>query len=134
MNPLVSICIPTYNREDSICDALNCAVNQTYKNIEILVSDNCSTDNTVNLVKKIKDPRIKIVVHKKNLGMIPNWNFCIQEAKGKYVKFLHSDDLIDSTCVEKELEYFQKNSSLLCALQRYLSWRVSKVYSDDLCC
>lgn len=112
MNPLVSICIPTYNREDSICDALNCAVNQTYKNIEILVSDNCSTDNTVNLVKKIKDPRIKLVVHKKNLGMVPNWNFCIQKAKGKYVKFLHSDDLIDPNCVEKELDYFQKNKDI----------------------
>lgn len=112
MNPLVSICIPTYNRENTILDALNCALNQTYSNIEILISDDHSSDNTVQLVKKVSDPRIRLVVQKKNLGMIPNWNFCINEAKGKYIKFLHSDDLIDKNCVEKELSFFEKNKNV----------------------
>jgi|WetSurMetagenome_2_1015567.scaffolds.fasta_scaffold22045_2 glycosyltransferase involved in cell wall biosynthesis len=112
MKPLVSICIPTYNREKTILDALNCALNQTYQNIEILISEDHSSDHTAALVKKIKDPRIKLVVQKKNLGMIPNWNFCIQRAKGEYIKFLHSDDLIDPTCVEKEFNYFLKNEDV----------------------
>lgn len=109
MNPLVSICIPTYNREDTILDAIDCAVNQSYKNIEILVSDDQSKDNTVSIIKKIKDPRIKLVVQKQNLGMIQNWNYCIKEAKGEYIKFLHSDDLISNDCVEKELNIFLRH-------------------------
>ena len=112
MNPLVSICIPTYNRENTILDALNCALNQTYSNIEILVSDDHSTDNTVALVKKFKDPRIKLIIQPKNLGMIPNWNFCIKKAKGKYIKFLHSDDLISNNCVEKEINFLIKNENV----------------------
>lgn len=122
MNPLVSICIPTYNREKSIIDALNCALNQTYSNIEILISDDHSTDNTVALLKKIHDPRIKLFVQPKNLGMIPNWNFCIKKANGKYIKFLHSDDLIDNNCVEKEIEFFLKNKnvSLVTCKRRFI--------------
>lgn len=111
-NPLVSVCIPTYNRENSILSAIDCATSQTYKNIEILISDNCSTDKTIEAIKKIKDPRIRLIVQKKNLGMIPNWNFCINEAKGEYIKFLHSDDLIDSKCVEEELNFFLNNGGI----------------------
>jgi len=112
MKPLVSICIPTYNREKTILDALNCALNQTYKNIEILISEDHSSDQTLALIKKVKDPRINLIIQKERLGMIPNWNFCIQKAKGEYIKFLHSDDLIDLTCVEKELHFFLKNKDV----------------------
>ena len=107
--PLVSVCIPTYNREKTVVAALSCALKQTYTNLEILISDDQSSDNSVKILKKFTDPRIRLVIQKKNLGMIPNWNYCIQQAKGEYIKFLHSDDLIDTTCVEKELALFQKN-------------------------
>lgn len=80
-NPLVSICIPTYNREKYLKHTIESALKQTYSNIEIIVSDNASDDNTVNLVKSFKDKRIHLIVQKKNIGMVPNWNACIKKAR-----------------------------------------------------
>jgi glycosyltransferase involved in cell wall biosynthesis len=66
-NPLVSVLIPTYNSALYIKDTLESILNQTYKNLEIIVIDDASKDSTVNIVKKYKDKRIKLFVNKKNL-------------------------------------------------------------------
>ena len=104
--PLVSIGIPTYNRAASyLPQALQCAVGQSYANIEIVVSDNCSTDNTAEIVSGFNDPRIRYFKHEKNIGPNNNFNFAWQQAKGVYFQLLHDDDLIDAdfveTCMEK---------------------------------
>lgn len=100
-NPLVSIGIPTYNRADAyLKQALESAINQTYPNIEIIVSDNCSTDHTENLVKGFSNPRIRYYRHKENIGAINNFNYCLEQAKGTYFLMLHDDDLIDPDLVE----------------------------------
>ena len=94
--PLVSIGIPTYNRADGFLkQALQSAVNQTYGNIEIIVSDNCSTDHTEDLVNEFSDSRIKYIKHNNNIGANNNFNFCVNSAKGDYFLLLHDDDLID---------------------------------------
>jgi len=99
--PLVSIAIPTYNRADSyLCQSIESALNQTYSHIEIIVSDNCSTDNTEMLVKGYKDKRIRYLRHKTNIGANNNFNFCVQEAKGDYFLLLCSDDMIDQDFVD----------------------------------
>ena len=99
--PLVTIGIPTYNRADGFLrNALSSAVNQTYKNIEIIVSDNCSTDHTESLVGDFPDSRIRYVKHKENIGAKNNWNYCVKEAKGRYFVMLHDDDCIDEDMVE----------------------------------
>lgn len=105
MQPLVSIGIPTFNRADSyLKDALKSAVSQTYQNIEIIVSDNCSQDNTEALVKSFNDPRIRYFKQSRNIGGQNNTNFCVERAKGDYFLLLHDDDLIDddfiSVCME----------------------------------
>lgn len=102
--PLVSIGIPTYNRANSYLRcALKCAVSQTYKNIEIIVSDNCSPDDTESLVKKFNDPRIRYYRQKENIGPVNNRKFCLEQARGEYFLMLLDDDLIDddfvSTCM-----------------------------------
>jgi glycosyltransferase involved in cell wall biosynthesis len=98
---LVTIGIPTYNRADGyLKQALESAVNQTYSNIEIIVSDNCSTDHTESLVKSYPDPRIRYFKHDKNIGANNNFNFCLQQAKGDYFLLLHDDDMIDEDFVE----------------------------------
>jgi glycosyltransferase involved in cell wall biosynthesis len=104
-NPLVSIGIPTYNRANSyLTQALQSAVNQTYKNIEIIVSDNCSSDDTESVVKDFNDPRIRYYRQKENIGSVPNCNFCLEQSQGKYFLVLYDDDVIDddfiSTCME----------------------------------
>ena len=103
--PLVSIGIPTYNRANSyLKHALRSAVNQTYKNIEIIVSDNCSPDNTEAVVKEFNDPRIRYYKQKENIGSLNNSNFCLEQSQGTYFLMLFDDDLIDndfvSTCMD----------------------------------
>lgn len=104
-HPLVTIAIPTYNRADSyLKQAIQSALNQTYSNIEIIVSDNCSTDHTEALVRSFNDSRIQYFKQSRNIGMVNNANFCLDKAKGAYFIQFHSDDLLDhdfvSVCMQ----------------------------------
>lgn len=99
--PLVSIGISTYNRADSyLRHALTSALEQTYANLEIIVSDNCSSDGTEELVRGFADPRIRYFRQERNIGPINNFNFCVARARGRYFLLLHDDDLIDPDFVE----------------------------------
>lgn len=99
--PKVSICIPTYNRAELLMIAVQSALNQTYQNIEILVVDDASTDDSVQTLKRLKDKRIRVLVNGDNLGMVGNWNRCLKLARGEYIKFLNSDDVLKPECVER---------------------------------
>jgi len=90
--PLVSICIPTYNAKKTVVQTVQSILNQTYKNLEIIIVDNASTDNTLDLLQKFKDPRIKIYKNIKNIGAEKNFSRCIELAKGKYIAIFHADD------------------------------------------
>jgi glycosyltransferase involved in cell wall biosynthesis len=105
-NPLVTIGIPTYNRADGLLkEALDSALNQTYKNIEIIVSDNCSIDHTEELVQSYHDSRIKYYKQPINIGPFRNMNFCLEKAQGVYFLMLYDDDLIDNNFIETCLRY-----------------------------
>ena len=99
--PLVSICIPTYNVENFIQETLNACLNQTYKNIEIIISDNCSTDKTVSLIKDYGDPRIKIFSNSVNEGLLFNYKKVLSYATGKYISLLSADDGMEPETVAK---------------------------------
>jgi glycosyltransferase involved in cell wall biosynthesis len=99
--PLVSICIPVYNTEKYIGETLDCVLNQTYKNVEIIFSDNCCTDATIQIIEQRNDPRIKIFHNSENIGLVPNFRKVLTYATGKYIMFLGADDGIDLTAVEK---------------------------------
>jgi cellulose synthase/poly-beta-1,6-N-acetylglucosamine synthase-like glycosyltransferase len=92
--PLVSICIPTYNRAGMVRDAIRSALAQTYRNIEVLIVDNASTDTTASVVSSFSDLRLRYVRNERNLGLFGNFNRCIELAQGKYLHILHSDDMI----------------------------------------
>lgn len=112
MDELVSILIPNYNSEKYIKKTINSAVRQTYSNIEIIVVDNMSTDNSWDIIKNCaaKDERIKIYQNKKNIGPVKNWKRCLDKANGIYAKFLWSDDQISKEFVEKTVKYlYQPN-------------------------
>ena len=101
MSKLVTIGIPTYNRADGFLrHALESVIAQTYRNLEIIVSDNCSRDNTEAVVKKYGDPRVKYIRHNVNIGPLGNSNFCLDQAQGEYFLQLHDDDAIDSDFIE----------------------------------
>jgi len=101
--PLVSICIPTYNGANFIKETLDTALNQTYTNIEIIITDDNSSDNTVDICKEYakNDARIKVFENSKNLGLVGNWCESIGKASSKWVKFLFQDDLFENNCIEK---------------------------------
>ncbi len=92
--PKVSVCMPVYNGSDYIADSIQSVLSQTYENFHLIVCDNCSTDNTEEVVKNFKDPRITYVRNSKNLGLVGNANRCLELADGKYVHILHHDDIM----------------------------------------
>lgn len=110
-NPLVSILIPVYNREELIIKSIDSSLKQTYNNIEIIIVDNCSKDNTWKLLQDYakKDKRIKVFRNDKNIGPVLNWKRCLEEAKGEYAKLLFSDDLISDNFIKNSLSVFDKN-------------------------
>jgi len=108
-NPLVSILIPVYNRENLVEETVQSALNQTYINIEIIVVDNKSTDKTWDVLQRLasQDTRIKIFQNEINIGPVKNWKRCIDEASGEYGKILWSDDLIAHEFLEKTVPYLE---------------------------
>ena len=107
-SPLITIAIPTYNRVSFLGEALDSAQRQTYPNLEILVGNNASTDNTENLVRAASalDKRIRYIRHPENVGMRNNWNMLLYEAKGEYFLLLSDDDMLESGAIEKLLNLF----------------------------
>ena len=105
-NPLITVGIPVFNGEKEIAEAIQSVLNQTYLDFELVVIDDCSKDQTLNVVRSFSDPRIRIIQNEVNLGYIGNFNRTVSEANGKYLKILCHDDVIVPTCLEIQLEPF----------------------------
>ena len=108
-NELVSVIIPTYNREKTIKKSIKSVLDQTYSNIEVLVIDDASCDNTEKVVTDINDSRVKYYRLKVNSGACTARNYGIDKAKGKIVAFQDSDDIWYIEKLEKQIEYMYKN-------------------------
>jgi len=109
--PLVSIVIPTYNRERLLNRAVKSVLNQTYTNFELIVVDDCSTDCTESVVKGFQDDRIRYIRHERNQGAPTARNNGIKAANGDYIAFQDSDDVWLSTKLEKQVNAFNSGSS-----------------------
>jgi len=94
--PLVSVLMTAYNREKYIGAAIESVLASTYSNFELIITDDCSSDNTVQIARDYasKDPRVKVFVNEKNLGDYPNRNRAASHASGKYLKYIDADDFI----------------------------------------
>lgn len=102
-SPLISILIPAYNCENYIAETIGCLLNQSYKNIEIIVVDDGSTDNTLDVLSKINDARLKYSVQaSKGASAARNAAFAI--STGDFIKFMDADDLISPNCLELQLK------------------------------
>ncbi|AFY41934.1 glycosyltransferase family 2 protein [Nostoc sp. PCC 7107] len=113
--PLVSVIIPTYNRPEYLKQAIASAVNQTYKQIEIIVSDNCSDENPQAIIDSFKDVRIRFIRHPENIGMLANQMNAFKMARGKYVASLHDDDMWNEDFLAKLVPILEANSNLVLA-------------------
>lgn len=96
--PPVSLLIPAYNSGAYIAAAIRSALAQDYPELEIIISDDASTDGSAALIHALvhDDPRVRFVAQPHNLGMVANWNWCLAQARGTYVKFLFGDDVLTS--------------------------------------
>ncbi len=110
-NKLVSVCINSYNSAKYILDTINSVINQTYKNLQIIVLDDCSTDNTIELVKSIDDPRIEIHSTYKNSFYTFAYNESLKYIKGDYVARLDADDLWEKDKIKKQVEFLDNNQT-----------------------
>lgn len=114
---LVSVVVQAYNSADTICDTLDSIKKQSYANIEIIISDDKSTDNTLDIVQKwIKEnesTNIKVITTERNTGIPGNNNRALKEVNGEYVEFLAADDLLMPTAIEKMLLYCEKYKNVV---------------------
>lgn len=99
--PLVSVVIPTYQRAHTLGRAIDGALTQTYESLEVVISDNASTDGTMKLLEQYRDDcRIKVLRHEENYGAIPNWLAAIKASRGEFIKINWSDDWMEPSVVE----------------------------------
>ena len=114
-SPKVSVCIPTYNYGRFITDAIESVLGQTFPDFELLVVDNCSTDNTRELVESYarKDTRVTYFCNEANLGMVGNWNRCLKHASGEYVKILCADDVLVTDCLERQVLELERDPAVV---------------------
>jgi len=105
----VSVCIPIYNGGEYLRQTLESVLRQDYKNLEVIISDNCSTDNTREIVQSFIDGRIRYHRNPRTVGCTKNWNRCIALAKGEYIAIFHADDVYSKEMVSKEAAFLDKN-------------------------
>lgn len=108
----VSIIMGIYNCEDTLDESINSIINQEYKNWELIMCDDCSTDNTYKVAKKYVDmypQKIKIIKNEKNLTLAPSLNKCIKLARGKYIARQDGDDLSSLDRLRKQVEFLENN-------------------------
>lgn len=107
---LVSIIMPSYNSEKHIEDSIKSVLKQTYPFWELIIVDDCSTDNTVEIIKSFKDERIRLFINNNNSGAALTRNKALREAKGKWIAFLDSDDIWLPTKLEEQLNFMIENN------------------------
>lgn len=108
---LVSIIMPSYNTGKFIKETIMSVINQTYKNWELIIVDDCSNDNTDKVVTEfLSDERIRYYKNEINIGAALSRNKAIQMAKGKFIAFLDSDDIWNDVKLEKQLQFMKENS------------------------
>jgi glycosyltransferase involved in cell wall biosynthesis len=118
--PKVCICIPTYNGESYLDSAIGSAVAQTYPNLEIIISDDCSSDITVAIATawQTKSPLPITLLQHERYGLVENWNYCVQYVQNqkndpaKYIKFLFQDDLLAANCVARMIEVAEQENDI----------------------
>jgi len=116
-DPLVSVIVVAYNSSDYIIDTLQSAYDQTYRNIELIVTDDCSGDNTIDLVRKWAEShkdrfvRFEIVPGIENRGIPANCNKGLKAAQGEWIKFIAGDDILMNNCISDNIAYALVNNA-----------------------
>ena len=108
---MVSIIVPLYNAEKFIWETVQSVINQTYKDFELLLVDDCSTDRSLAAAEAINDPRVRVIRQEQNAGAYAARNRGLSEAKGRYIAFLDADDKWEPTKLEDTLKFMEEKDA-----------------------
>lgn len=116
----VSVCIPVFNGKGFLRQSLESVINQTYMDMEILIVDDGSTDGSIEVLEEfaLRDARIRLVLNEENLGLVGNWNKCIELASGEWIKFQFQDDTMQENALEKMLNFAKEHEVRLVLTDR----------------
>lgn len=114
-NPRVSVCMPVFNGATFLREAVTSVLAQTYRDFELCVFDNASTDSTWEILESFRDPRIRSVRNPENIGAERNWNLALEAANGTYLKMLHHDDLLEPTCLAEQVMALERHPGAVLA-------------------
>ncbi|GAB6145789.1 glycosyltransferase family 2 protein [Desulfocicer niacini] len=111
-SPFVSICIPVYNGAQYLKETIQSALAQSFSEFELLIIDDGSNDESVIIISEFEriDSRIVFLKNNNRLGLVGNWNECIKNSHGKWIKFIFQDDLLEPNCLEKMIHCMEKSS------------------------
>lgn len=112
MRPKVSVILPVFNQERYVKEAVNSIIRQSFRDFELIIVDDGSTDDSFKIISRIKDPRIKIIRNKKNIGLTKSLNKALKVAKGEFLARMDGDDIAYPDRLYLELEAFKKNKNL----------------------
>lgn len=104
MGPALSVGIPVYNGEAFIGDAVRSVLSQSRQDFELIVSDNASTDRTLEVLDALSDPRIRVLRSERNVGPAGNWNRLVEASGGRYLKILCADDVLAPDCLRRQAD------------------------------
>lgn len=112
MSPLVTIGVLTKNRDLTVARTLRSVLNQSVRDFEVIVVDNASEDNTIRVVRQFRDKRISLIVHSKDQGIARSRQQVLEEARGRFLVWIDSDDFCKSTLLERQVSRFESNPVL----------------------
>jgi len=126
-HPIVSIGLPVYNGEDFLKYALDSLLSQTFRDFEIIISDNASTDNTPKICQEyvLRDKRIRYIRQNNNMGALWNFNFVLKQSNKEYFIWVSADDKLHPEFLEKNIDILEKNKNVVCSIG-------DVIYSDDV--
>ena len=101
-----------YNGEDYLNEAIDSILAQTFKDFELLIIDDCSSDKSLDILAKYNDPRIRLIVNDENIGLTKSLNKGLTQAQGKYIARMDADDICTPSRLQRQLEVFEKNKSI----------------------
>ncbi len=130
---MISVIIPTYNREKTILGSVKSVLEQTWKDLELIVVDDASSDNTERMIQNIDDLRVKYIRQPHNQGACAARNRGIEAAQGEYIAFQDSDDIWHKDKLEKQINFLKLKSAdmVYCGMNRYMNGRKKYFPSDQ---
>jgi glycosyltransferase involved in cell wall biosynthesis len=107
-SPLLSVCVPVYNGERYLEESLNSVLSQDFTGFELVVVDDCSTDESASIIEHCRDQRLRTSFNEQRLGLVGNWNRCLELSRGRFVSLFHQDDVMQPHNLKSKVELLER--------------------------